>query len=108
MKIGAPFGIALYVHGTFFLLLAWLVASRAAQHKSPEGIARGLVLTLAVFATVVLHNGHALMARRFGIGTRSIVLLPIGGVASLERMPRSPVRSCSSRSPGPRSTSSSR
>lgn len=91
MKIGAPFGIALYVHGTFFLLLAWLVASRAAQHKSPEEIARGLVLTLAVFATVVLHElGHALMARRFGIATRSIVLLPIGGVASLERMPEKP------------------
>ena len=88
-RIGRVAGIALYVHATFLLLLAWV-----ALQQYPRGLAAvlgALVYIVTLFAIVVLHElGHALTARRFGIHTRDIILLPIGGVARLERMPRVP------------------
>jgi Zn-dependent protease len=81
--LGRIAGIPIRVHLTFLLLLAWAALT--------EGGLGGVLFTLVVFGVVVLHElGHALAARGFGIETRDITLLPIGGVARLERMPRSP------------------
>jgi Zn-dependent protease/CBS domain-containing protein len=90
-RLGSLFGIDLYIHVTFLLLLIWIAVSHLARGQGLALAAGGLALVLSVFAIVVLHElGHALMARRFGIGTRDITLLPIGGVSRLERMPEKP------------------
>src|SRR5688572_14713963 len=91
LRIGRLAGIDVYVHATFVLLLAWVALLEYRGTGSAAGAISGVVFILAVFAIVVLHElGHALAARRYGIPTRDITLLPIGGVARLERMPEDP------------------
>ena len=90
-RIGRIAGIDVFVHATFPLLLAWIAWREAQQGASMAAIAAAVLLVIAVFGIVVLHElGHALAARRYGIGTRDITLLPIGGIARLERMPHEP------------------
>src|SRR5437868_855538 len=87
--MGRVAGIDLYVHATFLLLLAWIGIQESAQGVA--AVAASMLYIVALFAIVVLHElGHALTARRYGVVTRDIILLPIGGVARLERMPRDP------------------
>jgi Zn-dependent protease/predicted transcriptional regulator len=90
-KLGDFLGIRVYIHATFFLLIGWIVLTHFLQGKTTDSVLTGVFFTLAIFLCVLLHEyGHALAARRFGIGTRDIILLPIGGVARLERMPEEP------------------
>jgi len=84
-------GIDIFVHPTFALLLVWVAVSSGLQGRTVGAAAEGVALMLALFGCIVLHElGHALMARRFGIVTKDITLLPIGGMARLERMPERP------------------
>ena len=84
-------GIDVDIHATFLLLLAWIALADYQQAHTASAAVVGVLLTLAIFLSVVLHEfGHALMAARFGVKTKSITLLPIGGVARLERMPSRP------------------
>jgi Zn-dependent protease len=88
-RIGRVAGIGIYVHVTFLLILLWIVFEEYAL--GVRAMAGATLYMAALFSIVVLHElGHALMARRFGVVTRDIILLPIGGVARLERMPRNP------------------
>ena len=90
-RLGRFAGIDVYVHVTFLLLLAWVAWSYWAATGTLAGVGAELALVLLLFLCVLLHEyGHALTARRFGIGTRSITLLPIGGLALLEAIPKDP------------------
>ena len=92
-KIGQFRGIGVYLHATFLILIAFIVLSHWAEGHTPGKTLEGVGFILALFGCVVLHEfGHAIMAARYGIKTRDITLLPIGGVARLERMPEEPLQ----------------
>ena len=91
IKVGEIRGIELYVHGTFLILLAWIALSHLLHGHGAVASLEGVLFTATIFGIVVLHElGHALTAARFGVRTRDITLYPIGGMASLERMPENP------------------
>lgn len=90
-KIGEFAGIGVYIHATFLLLIGWVALSHVLDGQSLAATLMGIAFILALFLCVLLHEfGHALTAQRYGIQTRDITLLPIGGVARLERMPDDP------------------
>ena len=90
-KVTRVAGIDIYVHATFFILIGWIALAYWQAEASWPAVASGVGFVLALFSCVILHElGHSLTARRFGIRTRHITLLPIGGVSMLERMPDDP------------------
>lgn len=92
-RIGRFFGIDVKVHWTFFLLLAWVAGGQWMAGGNLAAMLANVLLVLAVFVCVVAHEyGHALAAKRYGIDTQDITLLPIGGVARLRDMPAEPFR----------------
>jgi Zn-dependent protease len=85
-RLGVVAGIPVRLHWSFGLLLIWIALPALADPLAwPLALAYGLLLLAMLTACVVLHElGHGIMARRFGVGVRDIVLLPIGGMARLE------------------------
>lgn len=90
-KLGRILGIDVFVHLTFLLLLGFIGVAHWLPGQSVTAAIMGVLFFACLFLCVLLHEyGHALAARKYGIGTKDITLLPIGGVARLERMPEKP------------------
>ncbi len=93
LSLGRIAGIRIYIHFTTFLLLAYVALRDGFSSGRWEAAVGGLILFSCLLAIIVLHElGHALAAKHYGIRTRDITLLPIGGVARLERMPDQPLQ----------------
>jgi Zn-dependent protease/CBS domain-containing protein len=91
-KIARVAGIDILVHSTFLLLLGFVAVSYWITDRSLAVMIEGVFFLVAMFTCVLLHElGHSLMAQKYGIKTKDIILLPIGGVARLERMPENPM-----------------
>jgi Zn-dependent protease/CBS domain-containing protein len=92
IKLFQVAGIDIRMHLTFPLILIWGALNFGLfLGLGLQGAAFGVLVTLLLFAIVVLHElGHAFAARAYGIPVQRIVLLPIGGVAELGRLPSDP------------------
>jgi Zn-dependent protease/CBS domain-containing protein len=87
-------GIVIRIHLTFPLILVWAVLQFGVfTGQGVVGAIFGIVVTLLLFAVVVLHElGHSIAAQNYGVPVKEIVLLPLGGVARLERIPENPMQ----------------
>lgn len=91
-SIGRYLGIDVRLHVTFLLLVAFL-GWQGYEAGGTDGAVTSVAFVTLLFLCVLLHEfGHALAARRYGIRTPDITLLPIGGVARLERMSDTPMQ----------------
>jgi stage IV sporulation protein FB len=91
LNIGSIAGTAIRIHVTFLLFLIWIFGASYAAGGS-EAAWSGLIFLVLIFACVLAHEfGHIFTARAFGVATPDVTLLPIGGVARLERIPEKPM-----------------
>lgn len=91
VRVGRFGGIAVEIHLSFLLAIAWGGWQGWVRFGGPNGMAFGALIVVLLFASVLVHElGHGLQARAFGLDVRRITLLPIGGVAHLETPPSLP------------------
>ena len=90
-KLGKIAGIGLFIHWTFSLLILFIVYINYKAGQNLTQILWAVLFVSCIFLTVLLHElGHALTAKKYNIKTKDITLLPIGGLARLERLPEKP------------------
>lgn len=84
-------GISVYLHFTFLVFVVWMVVVYILSGMTWQQLLWSLLFILAVFACIILHEyGHAFAASWFGINAKKITIYPIGGMASIEKLPENP------------------
>lgn len=92
LKLGKIADIGIFIHWTFILLILFIIFVNYKSGQNVTQIIWSIIFILCVFVTVFLHElGHALAAKNYNIKTKDITLLPIGGLARLERIPEKPL-----------------
>ena len=90
-NVGRIGRITISIHWTFFLFVLWIVIVNFLSGYSTEGMVWSLLLFVSIVFSILAHEaGHAIVARHFGIRANGVILLPIGGVASIPYMPKKP------------------
>jgi Zn-dependent protease len=93
LKIARMFGIPVFVHWSFSLLFLYIAYMGFTENHSWEYISTMSFYIICTFGCVLLHEfGHVLSARYFGIGTQDVIILPIGGLARLNKIPEKPMQ----------------
>lgn len=93
LKIFTAFGIPVFIHWTFGFIFVFILWNAQSEGMTTMETLTYTGLFMSLFVCVLLHEyGHALAARRYGVKTQDIVLMPIGGVARLEKMPDKPMQ----------------
>ncbi|MEY4202419.1 MAG: hypothetical protein RL013_120 [Bacteroidota bacterium] len=93
LKIFTAFGIPVFIHWTFGFVFVFILWNAQSEGMTTMETLTYTALFMSLFVCVLLHEyGHALAARRYGVKTQDIVLMPIGGVARLEKMPDKPMQ----------------
>lgn len=93
LKIFTAFGIPVFIHWTFGFIFVFILWNAQSEGMTTMETLTYTALFMSLFVCVLLHEyGHALAARRYGVKTQDIVLMPIGGVARLEKMPDKPMQ----------------
>lgn len=91
LKLVTIKGISVYLHFTFLIFIAWLFVVYITSGMAWTQLFWSIAFLLSAFVSVILHEyGHALVAAQFGINAKKITLYPIGGIASIEKLPENP------------------
>ncbi|MEY4926788.1 MAG: hypothetical protein RI894_1224 [Bacteroidota bacterium] len=92
LRIAVVSGIPIYIHWSFLLILCYTAYRSVEEGSNWQGVLVSIAFVLSIFTCVILHElGHAFAARHYGIGTRDIIMYPIGGVAQLNGIPQKPL-----------------
>lgn len=94
IRVAVVRGVAIRVHPSMALLAPWAFWSWGGRTDDwREGTLFGSFVLLAIFISVIGHElAHALVAHRFGLAVRDVLLLPIGGMTRIEQGPLPPCR----------------
>ncbi|MEW7289990.1 site-2 protease family protein [Aquimarina sp. 2304DJ70-9] len=91
LNLGKLFKVTIEIHWTFVFILAWVIFLELKAGGTLQNALMSTIFILLLFVCVVFHEfGHILTARKFGVTTKKITLLPIGGVASMDTIPENP------------------